>query len=201
MRLNIMRLKFKYTIFAVFCCLLLMSSGVSAQSEIEFPEIDGWEKGEVRSYPTAELGYSIPYQSETGGTVTIYVYNGGRSKIADGIDDKYVKSEIENAKSDIKAAGENGAYQGVKKIKDGTVTLGGADGSVKALYSLFNFKIQGTMVDSEIYLFGYNNNFIKIRATRLKGKNGASNDDLNALLKEIDKLFSKKAPSKMVGSL
>ena len=191
-----MNLRFKYTIFAVFCCLFLISSTAFAQDNIEFPEVDGWEMGEITTYPTAALGYSIPYQSETGGTVTIYVYNGGRSEIADGVEDKVVKSEIEKAKSDIKAYGEAGYYDDVKKIKDETITLGGKDGKVKALYSLFNFKIRGQKVDSEIYLFGYNGNFIKIRATRPMSKKGGENVAVNNLLKEIDALFSKQSSGK-----
>lgn len=194
-----MNLKFRYTIIAVFCCVLLMSSVGSAQSKMEFPEIDGWVKGKMTTYPTAALGYSVPYQSETGGTVTIYVYNGGKSKITDGVDDKNVKKEIENAGNEIKQSGELGYYDDVKKVKDDTITLGGTDGKIKALYSLYNFKIRGQKVDSEIYLFGYNNSFVKIRATRPASKNGVSNDALNDLLKEIDELFSKELPGNIVG--
>ena len=193
-----MRLGLKHTIFSIICGLFLMSSIVSAQTnsakgnEIVFPEVEGWEMGEITTYPTEELGYSIPYQSEEGGgTVTIYVYNGGLKKIADGIDDKNVKSEIKKAGSDIELYGQKGYYDNVKKIKDDTVSLGGKDGKVKALYSLYSFKIRGNEVDSEIYLFGFQNNFIKIRATRPKGKDSAENVEVNNLLAEIGKLFSK----------
>ncbi|MEZ5429412.1 MAG: hypothetical protein R2747_24395 [Pyrinomonadaceae bacterium] len=191
-----MRSFLKLSVFSIFCGLLLASSAVLAQTdadrgvEVEFPEIEGWEKGEITTYPTAQLGYSIVYQSAEGGTVTIYVYGGGVSKIADGIDDKNVKNEIKKAKNDIVLIGERGIYKNVKEIKDDTVTLGGRDGKVKALYSLFNFEIQGRQVDSEIYLFGYHNNFIKIRATRAKSKNNEPNEAITTLLAEIDKLFS-----------
>ena len=195
-----MRLNFKYTIFVVLCGFLLMQSSVLGQSKMEFPEVDGWERGKIRTFEAVELGYSIDYVSETGGKVTIYVYDGGRSEIADGVNNKTVKSEMENAKSEIQKFGEAGYYDDVKKVKDDIITLGGTGGNVKALYSLFNFKVRGEKVDSEIYLFGYNNNFVKIRATRPMGKNGASNDEVNALFKEIDKLFSNKKPSNMVGS-
>ena len=158
---------------------------------IVFPEVEGWEKGDVATYPTAELGYSVPYQSETGGIVTVYVYNGGLSRIADGIDDQNVKNEIKKAENDIKAYGEAGYYQNVKLIKSESVTLGGISGTTKSLYSLFSFKVRGAEVDSEIYIFGYQNNFIKIRATRAKGKNGAENSEVNKLLTEIGKTFSK----------
>ena len=181
----------KYTFFTLLFCLLLMSVSVSAQKNtgITFPEIEGWEKGAITTYPVAELGYSVAYQSEEAGTVTIYVYNGGNKKIADGIDDKLVKKEIEKAGSDIVAIGKMGRYDNVKKIKSETVTLG--DGKTKALYSLYNFEVRGMTVDSEIYLFGYQNNFIKIRATRPKSEDGAENTEFKDFLTELDKVFSK----------
>ena len=195
-----MRIGLKYPIFSVLCGLFLMSSIVFAQSNstknnsIEFPEVEGWEKDEITTYPNAELGYSIPYQSETGGIVTFYVYNGGNKKIADGIDDPLVKGEIKKAENDIKAYGEAGYYQDVKLIKNEPVTLGGISGTIKAIYTLFSFKVRGAEVDSEIYLFGSQNNFIKIRATRAKGKNGADNAEVNKLLTEIGKHFTQNSP-------
>lgn len=60
-----------------------------------------------------------------------------------------------------------------------------------AFYSLFSFKVRGAGVDSEIYPFGYLNTFINIRATRAKGKNGADNVEVNKLLTEFGKVFTK----------
>lgn len=208
--------KNKITVFTAFCIVFLLSSFVSAQisttpkspeksatpakptptpaakdSKIEFPEIEGWEKGEIQEYPTPELGYSIPYQSIDGGTVTIYVYNGGKKSIPDGVTGKLLKSEIDQAKSDIIQIGEMGRYQNVKEVKSEIVTLGGNGGETKALYSLFSFSVGGREVDSEIYLFGYQGNFIKIRATRPKSKDESVKAALNSLLTQMDNTFSK----------
>ena len=185
-----MRLGFAYVALSTIFGLLLLSSVVVAQTNsIVFPDVEAWEKGDKTTYPTAELGYSVPYQSETGGSVTIYVYNGGLGKIADGIDDQKVKNEIRKAEDDIKKYGDAGYYQDVKLIKSESAKLGGKNGIARALYSLFNFKIRGAEVESEIYLFGYKNNFIKIRTTRKKGNNGAENAEVNKLLLEIGKQF------------
>jgi len=158
---------------------------------IEFPEIEGWDRGSIRTYPSAELGYSIGYQSEQGGAVTIYVYNGGLKSIPGDINDKAIKNEIDRAKNEIIQIGKMGIYEDVKEVKNDTVTLGGTAGKVKALRSLFYFKVKGDEVDSEIYLFSYNNNFIKIRSTRPKSENGTENKVLTSFLAEIDKLFAK----------
>jgi hypothetical protein len=158
---------------------------------ITFPEIEGWEKGGIRTYPNAALGYSVAYQSEEGGTITVYVYNGGLKKIPDDINDKILIDEIERAKNEIVQIGKMGVYENVKELKNDRVTLGGANGKVKALRSLYYFKVRGNEVDSEIYLFSYKNNFIKIRSTRPKSEEGKENKAVMNLLAEIDKLFAK----------
>jgi len=202
----------RYTIFVAFCCLFIIQVAaaqdksphtqpdktskpitppLTKESEIEFPDVDGWEKIGIRKYPTAELGYSVGYQSEEGGTVTVYVYNAGLKNIPSDITGKTVKSEIERAKNDIHQLGKADYYQDVKELKNDTVTLGGTAGKVKALHSLFSFKAKGQALTSEIYLFGYQNNFIKIRASRSKDAGETANKALAKLLAEIDTLFSK----------
>ncbi|NNE99407.1 MAG: hypothetical protein HKN25_10350 [Pyrinomonadaceae bacterium] len=177
-------------IAVLFLCANPGNAYAQKQLSIDFPEIDGWEQGEITTYPKAELGYSVQYKSRTGGNVTIYVYNGGRKLIADGIEDKNVKNEIKQAGEDIKSYGEQGYYDNVKLVKSESLVLGGDDGTTKSLYSLFSFKIRGTEVDSEIYLFGYKNNFIKIRATRRKGEVGETNQAMVNLLTEIGRVFA-----------
>lgn len=211
-----MRSILKYTVFTIFCGLFIMQAVVTAQDKstqtspdkadktakpvtprvdkelkVEFPDIDGWEKSEITKYPTAALGYSIGYNSPEGGAVTVYVYNGGMKNIPDGATDNTVKSELERAKGDIRQAGKMGYYEDVKEIKNDTITLGGATGKVKALRSLFNFSARGQAVTSEIYIFGYQNNFIKIRATRPKEEDKTENKAVADLLAAIDALFSK----------
>ena len=199
------------TILVIFCALFLMQTVAVAQdkssdkadkaaksdtrsadkeSKVEFPDIDGWEKSDITKYPTAELGYSVNYESEEGGRVTVYVYNGGLKNIPDGATDKAVKNELEKAKGEIRQAGKMGYYDNIKEIKNETITLGGAAGKVKSLYTLLNFSAQGQELASEIYLFGYRNNFIKIRATRLK-EGGAENKAFTDLLAKLDAYFSK----------
>jgi hypothetical protein len=162
----------------------------SKGSEIVFPEIEGWKKLGVQKYPTPELGYSVGYQSEEAGAVTIYIYNGGLKNIPSDVTGNIIKDEIKRAKNDIHQAGKAGFYQDVTEIKNETVTLGGTTGKVKALYSLFNIT-KGRILISEIYLFGHQNNFIKIRASRPMTTNEVADKALAKLFAEIDRLFSK----------
>ena len=201
---------FRYTIFVVLTGLSLVqiasaqdkAGDVSASkntaavnttknSEIVFPDVEGWVRDEIYTYPTKELGYSVNYQSREGGKVTLYVYNGGHKTIPNGIADNLPKGEIEIAKDELNQVGRMGIYQDLKEVKSDAITLGGSSGKVKSLYSLFNFKLRGNVMTSEIYLFGYNNNFIKLRATRPKEAEGTVNKALAKLLAALDETFSK----------
>ena len=200
------------TILVIFCSLFLMQASAVAQdkpsdnadktaktskpdktnsdkeSKIKFPEVEGWKKSEVKN-PMAELGDIVHYDSDEG-RVTVYFYNGVLKNISDDIKSGTLKSEMENAKNGIRQLGEMGLYQNVKEVKSDTVTLGGASGKVKALHSLFSFSAKGQELVSEIYLFGYKNNFVKIRASRPKDA-GTENKAFAGLLAELDTHFSK----------
>lgn len=153
---------------------------------IVFPEVENWQRGEKRTYSSPELGYSVSYTSEEGGTVSVFVYNGGNSSIANGTTDEVVIEEFDRTKARMKMLGGQAAVE----VKSDTVTLGGTSGKVSALRALYNFSLQNQTVDSEIFIFGYKNNFIKIMATRPKSKNG-ENKSLIKLLAAIDKMFAK----------
>lgn len=205
-----MRSIFRYTIFAVLIGFFLIqiapaqdkagdasaskntaTVNTTKDSNIVFPDVDGWERSEISTYPTKELGYSVNYDSREGGRVTVYVYNGGHKSIPNGITDNLPQGEIEIAKDEINKVGRMGVYEDLKEVKNDSITLGGSSGKVKSLYSLFNFKLRGNVMTSEIYLFGYNNNFIKIRATRPKEAEGTVNKALANLLAAFDETFSK----------
>ncbi len=198
-----MNSKLRSKLVLLFCSLLILQTSLMAQkssestkdaskgTEIAFPDVEGWEKGDIDTYPSPELGYSVPYQSPGNGTVTIYVYNGGNKVISSDLDSVILTNEIDRARSDIRQFGELGYYEGVKEITNDTVVLGGTSGKVNCLHSLFNFKVRGTEVVSEIYLFGYKNNFIKIRSTRPLDKPGEKNEAIVKLFSAIDTVFSK----------
>jgi len=155
---------------------------------VEFPEVDGWELSAKHKYPTDALGYSVNYESPTGGRVTVYVYNGGRKTIPNLLTG-VVAEEMDRAKSDIKAAVDAGAYESAKLIKSEPITVGGTTGNLKVLYTRYDLAARGNKLHSEIYLFPYQNYFVKIRATRAKANE--KSPDFAALLSEIDALFLK----------
>lgn len=157
---------------------------------VDFPEVENWEQGEIQKYPTEDLGFSVNYESEEGGRVTVYVYKGGQPKIPDDIADKVIKNEFNKAKGEIEKAAQLGYYENLKEIKTETITLGGTSGKIKALRTIYNFSARDREFASEIYIFGNKNRFIKIRATRQRDDNETGNKMVGDLLKEIDSYFS-----------
>jgi hypothetical protein len=187
-----MKTKLIFSLFLLFVFAFAVNS-IFAQNEylkIDFPEVEGWKKGAVTRYPAAALGYSVNYESKEGGRVTVYVYNGGRSKITSGAKDKVVKDEIEKAKNEIYQVEKMGVYKNVKEHKNETISLGGEKGKVECLHTLFSFTAGENNLSSDIYLFGYKDHFIKLRATRLLEKEDVKNQSLTTLFTALDKLFS-----------
>ena len=157
--------------------------------DVDFPEVEGWELSRKFRYPRPELGYSVNYESAEGGRVTVYVYNGGIRSIPNELTGP-VAAQMRQAKAEINAAVDAGLYSSATEVSSSTVTLGGVEGKVQSLHSLYVIKVKERELDSEIYVFPYENYFIKLRATRPKGPDGPKNEAIEALLKELDKLFS-----------
>lgn len=163
----------------------------SKELKVEYPDVKGWEKGELRTYSNKALGSIINYESPTGGRISVYVYDAGLGEIPDGVGSRVVKDEIINAAAGIYLYEERGSYKNVKKIRDETITLNGEKGGVKSLYSLFNFSVRGDKVTSEIYVFGYKNHFVKFRATRPREDNNDGDREVAKFMRTLNDLFSK----------
>jgi len=157
---------------------------------IAFPDVDGWDREEAYTYPTEGAGYSVNYNSDDNGRVTIYVYNAGHSTIPNDLKG-IVKGELEGAKDAIRAARDAGVYEKVKETKTQTVMLGGPKGKVNVLRSHFELTRDNVKMNSEIYVFPYRNNIIKLRVTRPAVADKTLDESYANLLLEIDSLFSK----------
>lgn len=162
----------------------------TADAKLKFPDVDGWNRDEPYKYPTPDMGYSVNFDSPTNGRVTLYVYNGGFPKIPNELTG-LVKEELEAAKAGLYGAAEQGIYTNLKGSKTETIVLGGPKGKISSLYSHFTMAREGEKVRSDIYLFPYKNNFIKLRVTRPAITDKAMDNSFANLLYEIDTLFSK----------
>jgi len=157
---------------------------------LAFPEVAGWEKGDPYIYPIAGAGYSVNYDSPTSGRVTVYAYDNGLKKIPNELKG-VVAEELEMAKGGILSAVRSGIYSNVKEGKTETIVLGGTNGKVSALRSAFTLTRGDSNMRSDIVLFPYKNQFIKLRITRPMATGKADDDSYAGLLTELDRFFSK----------
>jgi hypothetical protein len=199
-----MRPKYRYLFLIVLFGLIFLQNPVFAQDnvqkqnnadvsdklEISFPEVENWNKSEIHTYSTPELGYSVNYRSKEAGYVTVYVYDGGEKQIADGVSDRKIEEQLINAENEIYAFVESGSYDDAQKLKSDIITLGGKSGKVRVLRSIFFIGRKEQKLYSEIYVFGYKNHFIKVRASRPFDVYETENELMLKLFMEIDRLFS-----------
>jgi hypothetical protein len=66
--------------------------------QLVFPNITGFQREPQKNFEDAALGYSVSYTSPEV-TVSVFVYNGGHAKIADGVSSSLVKAELESARA------------------------------------------------------------------------------------------------------
>ena len=154
---------------------------------VTFPEVDGWELSEKTQYPNREMGYSVHYVSAAA-RITVYVYSGGRTAIPNSLSG-IVAEEMKATQAGINSVVEQGYYESAKELKNETITLGGENGKTKSLHVLYELKANGRVFDSHIYLFPYNNYFVKLRMTGRKATEPIPG--LSTLFEAIDLLFSK----------
>ncbi|NNE66355.1 MAG: hypothetical protein HKN33_07290 [Pyrinomonadaceae bacterium] len=190
----------KKALILISVCLLCLVPGVSGQPEngdenqaaIDFPEVEGWIKGEVKKYSPAELGYSIGYRSNIGGIVTVYVYDKGLKGIPDGPYSNQVSTEIITAKNEIRSLLERGVYGAARFTKFQYRKLGSETGMFMVAQLDVELVREGRTYYSEILMTGLEGKFVKIRATRAPGIEGLENKAIFNLYEALDSFFSGK---------
>lgn len=199
---------YKCAFLTILCCVFFLNISVNAQdtsggepqkssksdvsktddSKFEFPEVEGWKNGEVINTPVGDM---MNYDSEEGGRVTLYFYDGVLKGMPNNEREEIIKEELIRAKLGILQLGEMGIYKNIKEAKkDETVMLGGKSGKVKSLHSLLYFSTKDDDLVSEIYVFSYKDHLFKIRASRSKTKEN-NNKALEKFFSELDSRFSK----------
>jgi hypothetical protein len=166
---------------------LKLERGSAFDGNVKFTEVEGWELSEKYQYPSAELGYSVNYEGPTS-RVTVYVYTGGRKSIPAELGG-IVADEMKKAKTELQAAVDAGLYEAADAGKTESITIAKEKGLVKTLYTPLKIKARGNQLHSEIFIFPYNNYFIKIRATH-RNQEAATAEDFVALRAALDLLFA-----------
>ncbi|REJ78183.1 MAG: hypothetical protein DWQ47_17755 [Acidobacteria bacterium] len=189
-------LRYKWLSTAVLLVSSVSMFGQDANDPVEdilgaLPKVEGWQQGETRSYGDARLGMSVGFNSEKGGTFTVFVYDKGITNIQDGPDSDLAKEEVSAAKAEIQMAIELGYYEKVEFHDEEIVALSENVKSRRLRMTLF---ANGRKLTSEIYVYGHLGYFIKFRATRAYEDKASANKDFNEFVKKVaDSLHKYKA--------
>lgn len=156
---------------------------------IEFPDkIAGLENVKVTDYEDRYpgLGIGVSYR-HSGIKADIYLYKGRFPQIPQGINSPLITHHFEQVVGDIYNYEKKGAYQSVKKLSEGKISLG-HQSALSASFSYFEKDIERL---SYIYLTGYDNHFLKIRFTYYQSVKTDGKASLSDFLKTIGELMVK----------
>jgi hypothetical protein len=161
----------KLFFYSLLLALLLPFQAVAKDSPEallkQLPETLGdCQRGELQNYGDPRLGWSIAYNDRHGMVITVYAYDQGAAKIADGISDRIITDSFASARRDIHVAMTKSMYSDVQPFDDGKATIEGMD-ILFARYHLTFAKgeVAGKKAVSALYIFGAHDEIIKIRAT------------------------------------
>ena len=127
-----------------------------------FPaKLSGFELQDTTQYEDSRLGRSFAY-STRGIEATVYVYDHGLERVPRDIESPIVRGEFESAKASVELSGQ---WENVVHLDDNVVVAGKGERAVSVLLSRFTVTQSGRNALSYLYLFGADDNFIKLRLT------------------------------------
>jgi hypothetical protein len=157
--------------------------------KIDWPEVKGLERQKPNLFKDKALGYSVAYLGD-GTVITVFVYDLGRDKIPDGPNSDVVKAEMYESLLALESNKASGRYKSIQPIDEKVIPFGSSKGAPEVRRKRYEVEIakEGAAL-TELYVTGYKNHFIKIRATypaENKEKTQKVLDDLlDALGKEL----------------
>lgn len=183
-------------LFALAALVVLVGSARTADDalpgpKINWPEVKGLDRQKPHVFKDEKLGYSVGYLNE-GTIITVFVYNLGVEKIPAGPDSDALKAEMYESLLALEAnkTGAKPRYKNLSPLDEKVIAFGSSKTAPQLRRKRYEAEIigEGAAV-AELYMTGYKNYFLKIRATyptEDKEKNQKKIDDLlDALSKEL----------------
>ncbi len=157
-------------LFVLAALFVLVGSARPAEDDlpgpkIEWPEVKGLDRQKPNQFKDKALGYSVAYLGE-GTVITVFVYNLGLKKIPDGPDSDIVKAEMYESLLAVEANKANGRYKSISPVNEKVIPLGSSKTAPQIRRKRYEVEIakEGAAI-TELYVTGYKDYFIKIRAT------------------------------------
>jgi hypothetical protein len=163
--------------FLAIGLLLLSVAAALAQQPVKvygltIPDfIGGLARGQLNDHEAKSPGhgYSIRFPSRPGWIVDAYIYDFQLKFIPDDIESSVVREQLTRAKGGIFELGRRGSYANVQEGSEFTIGRSGRTRFVCATFSYLRGEKRDLDVESYLCLTSWNNKFVKIRMTALKG--------------------------------
>ncbi len=181
------------SVFALAAVAVLVGNARAADEppgpKINWPEVKGLERKEPTVFKDKKLGYSIAYLAD-GTIILAFVYNLELAAIPTGPNADAVKAEMYESLLALEGNRANGRYKSIQPLDEKVVPFGSSKTAPQLRRKRYEIEIakEGPAI-TELYITGYKNHFIKLRATyptddKAKGEKHVA-DFLEALGKEL----------------
>jgi hypothetical protein len=157
--------------------------------KIEWPDVKGLKRQTPEVSKNKKLGYSVSYQSD-GTIIAVFVYNFGRDKIPDGPDSDAVLAEMYESLLLLEEnkTGKKPSYKSLSPLDEKVIPLGPDPNALHMRRKRYEAERIGEgPIIAELYMTGYKNHFIKIRATYPAGDKEKCQKQLSDLLDALGK--------------
>ncbi len=135
--------------------------------EINWPDVKGLDRQKPKTFDDKTLGYSVAYTGE-GTIVTVFVYTLGLDKIPSDPYSDVIKAEMYESVLALESNKTNPKprYKSISPLDEKVIPFGAAKGAPQIRRKRYEVEIIGEGAAlTELYLTGYKNSFVKIRAT------------------------------------
>lgn len=135
--------------------------------KIEWPEVKGLEREKPNVFKDEALGYSVAYLGD-GNVITVFVYNLGLKSIPNGPDSDTLKAEMYESVLALEGnkTGPKPRYKSLSPLGEKVVPFGTSKNAPQIRRKRYEVEIIGEgAAITELYITGYKDYFIKIRAT------------------------------------
>ena len=157
--------------------------------EIKWPDVKGLDRQKPKTFEDKKLGYSIAYLGD-GAIVTVFVYNLGLDKIPSDPYSDIIKAEMYESLLALEAnkTSPKPRYKSISPLDEKVIPFGASTGGPQLRRKRYEVEIIGEGAAlTELYVAGYKNYFIKIRATYPADEKEKCQKHLAGLLEALGK--------------
>src|SRR5262245_55052946 len=178
-------------LFALTALVVLVGSARADDElpgpKINWPDVKGLKRQKPNMFKDEALGYSVAYIGDAT-VATCFVYNLGFERIPTGPNSDMLKAEMYESLLALEANKASGRYKSISPLDEKVMPFGSNKAAPQIRRKRYEVDIakEGPAI-TELYVTGYKNHFIKIRATYPVDDKAIGEKDMTNLLDALGK--------------